>query len=122
MPSAKRPPGGLDRPARIDQAKDLVSRASGSPDLVGSVGRISSLKYSLILSDKSFRPIFKISLLGEYRTRLIADVVTGKLDVREAAARLPAEPEESDEPDILEELEEPNGAGEDQDGAVGEEA
>ena len=27
----------------------------------------------------------------EYRTRLIADVVTGKLDVREAAARLPDE-------------------------------
>ena len=26
---------------------------------------------------------------GEYRTRLIADVVTGKLDVREAAAGLP---------------------------------
>ena len=29
------------------------------------------------------------SLLQEYRTRLIADVVTGKLDVREAAAGLP---------------------------------
>ena len=28
-------------------------------------------------------------LLSEYRTRLIADVVTGKLDVREAAAGLP---------------------------------
>lgn len=31
----------------------------------------------------------EIELLGEYRTRLIADVVTGKLDVREAAAKLP---------------------------------
>ena len=31
----------------------------------------------------------EIGLLGEYRTRLIADVVTGKLDVREAAATLP---------------------------------
>ena len=30
-----------------------------------------------------------IALLQEYRTRLIADVVTGKLDVREAAADLP---------------------------------
>ena len=29
-----------------------------------------------------------IGLLREYRTRLIADVVTGKLDVREAAARI----------------------------------
>ena len=33
----------------------------------------------------------EIELLREYRTRLIADVVTGKLDVREAAAALPAE-------------------------------
>jgi type I restriction enzyme S subunit len=36
----------------------------------------------------------EIALLREYRTRLIADVVTGKLDVREAAARLPDETEE----------------------------
>ena len=33
----------------------------------------------------------KIEYLREYRTRLIADVVTGKLDVRKAAARLPEE-------------------------------
>ena len=31
----------------------------------------------------------EIDLLREYRTRLIADVVMGKLDVREAAARMP---------------------------------
>lgn len=40
----------------------------------------------------------EVALLREYRTRLIADVVTGKLDVREAAAKLP---EEADEPDPL---------------------
>jgi type I restriction enzyme S subunit len=33
----------------------------------------------------------EIELLREYHNRLIADVVTGKLDVREAAARLPSE-------------------------------
>ena len=33
----------------------------------------------------------EISLLHEYRTRLISDVVTGKLDVRKAAADLPDE-------------------------------
>ena len=46
----------------------------------------------------------EIDLLREYRTRLIADVVTGKLDVREAAARLPdevEEPEPLDEADTL---------------------
>jgi type I restriction enzyme S subunit len=42
----------------------------------------------------------EISLLREYRTRLIADVVTGKLDVREAAARLP---DEAEEPEPLDE-------------------
>lgn len=31
----------------------------------------------------------EINLIKEYRTRLISDVVTGKLDVREAAANLP---------------------------------
>ena len=40
----------------------------------------------------------EIQLLREFRTRLIADVVTGKLDVREAAASLP---DESHEPDVL---------------------
>ena len=162
-----------------------MSRASGSPHLVGSVGRVSSLNYKLILSDKTFRPIFnqnidpdfmvmamnshyyrqqveqaisgaeglannlplsslralffavpsideqhdivgylrrstnelseavahaerETSLLREYRTRLIADVVTGKLDVREAAARLPdevEEPEPLDETDALTDVE-----------------
>lgn len=38
----------------------------------------------------------EISLLREFHTRLIADVVTGKLDVREAAAHLPAELDETE--------------------------
>jgi type I restriction enzyme S subunit len=44
----------------------------------------------------------KISLIREYRTRLIADVVTGKLDVREAALLLP---DETEEPEPLDEAE-----------------
>jgi type I restriction enzyme S subunit len=48
----------------------------------------------------------EIALMQEYRTRLTADVVTGKLDVREAATRLPDPPDDAeitpDEP--LEEL------------------
>lgn len=44
----------------------------------------------------------EITLLREYRTRLIADVVTGKLDVREAAARLPDETDIADPLDDFE--------------------
>lgn len=153
----------------------LISRACGSPKLVGSVGKVTELDYKLILSDKTFRAVFRetvdtdfmvysmnstyyrqqveqsisgaegmannlplsklksftfaipplpeaskiavqldhelcqfntaiartereIALMQEYRIRLTADVVTGKLDVREAAAKLP-EFEESIEPD-----------------------
>lgn len=41
----------------------------------------------------------QIELLQEYRTRLIADVVTGKLDVREAVAQLT---EDGDEVELIE--------------------
>ncbi|HHH46811.1 MAG TPA: hypothetical protein ENK53_07385 [Thiotrichales bacterium] len=44
----------------------------------------------------------EIALLRELRTRLIADVVTGKLDVREVAERLP---DEDEEPEPLDEAE-----------------
>ena len=54
----------------------------------------------------------EIELLREYRTRLVADVVTGKLDIREAAAQLPedaatgidAEPaDEHEDPELIDE-------------------
>lgn len=46
---------------------------------------------TFILSTAIDRYEREITLLREYRTRLVADVVTGKLDVREAALSLPAE-------------------------------
>jgi len=53
-----------------------------------------------------------LTLIREYRTRLIADVVTGQLDVRAAAARLPApDPDELASPD-------PDLTGEDLDAAA----
>lgn len=63
----------------------------------------------------------EIQLLREYRTRLIADVVTGKLDVREAAARLP---DEGGEPVPADDglLEADESAEEPESEAVGEEA
>jgi type I restriction enzyme S subunit len=55
----------------------------------------------------------ELSLLREYRTRLIADVVTGKLDVREAAARLPKKTDDmegaEEEVDVEDEGEMPEG-------------
>jgi type I restriction enzyme, S subunit len=51
----------------------------------------------------------EIALMQEYRTRLTADLVTGKLDVREAAAKLPEVPAaaeaESTPDEPLEEIE-----------------
>ena len=57
----------------------------------------------------------EISLLREFRTRLIADVVTGKLDIREAAAQLPDEAEEKEPFDELESLGDNSEAPEDAD-------
>jgi type I restriction enzyme S subunit len=186
-------------PALVVKVGDvLISRACGSPTLVGSVGRVKSLHYRLILSDKTFRACFRdcvdvdfmvfamncryyrhqveqaisgaegmannlplsslrdftfaipladeaaaiaahlesetaglqttisrldreIELLREYRTRLVADVVTGKLDVRGAAARLPEGtegPEPLDETDSLTDIDD---AAEIDPGAVPEE-
>jgi len=44
-------------------------------------------------------------LMREYRTRLIADIATGKLDVREAAAQLPGEIDEVEDVDEADETE-----------------
>jgi hypothetical protein len=60
---------------------------------------ISSLteqsRTSLLIRSARFRLLARaereIELLREYRTRLVADVVTGKLDVRAAAAKLPSQ-------------------------------
>ena len=60
------------------------------------------------LNHSSSRLEREINLLREYRARLVADVVTGKLDVREAAARLSDEapPDTSeDEADVGDEAE-----------------
>lgn len=52
------------------------------------------VKISNNLAEKAHH---EIALLREYRTRMISDVVTGKLDVREVAANLPEEMEISED-------------------------
>ena len=55
--------------------------------------------------DTSIHPMEgEIELLRAYRTRLVADVVTGKLDVREAARQLPETPAEPESIPDTEEL------------------
>ena len=49
-----------------------------------------------IIDKRKHRIEGQISFLREYRTRLIADVVTGKLDVRKAAAELPEDDVQDD--------------------------
>ena len=75
-------------PSLVEQQAILDSLAKEQAPLLATISRIER----------------EIDLLREYRTRLIADVATGKLDVREAAARLPDEAP-VDEP-VLEALDE----------------
>jgi type I restriction enzyme S subunit len=70
------------------------------PPVAEQEALVSFLDAALKQVDQAISTAYReISLLREYRTRLIADVVTGKLDVREAAARLPEEAEEPEPPD-----------------------
>ena len=62
-------------PGEQEQARILEFIAGESAPLDAAISRLER----------------EIELLREYRTRLVADVVTGKLDVRAAAARLPEE-------------------------------
>lgn len=66
-------------------------------------------KETKIIDQTIARAQREIELIQEYRTRLIADVVTGRVDVRHLAAvaslpELPAEPELEDEEESEEEL------------------
>jgi type I restriction enzyme S subunit len=96
----------------------------------GAAGRNRPLNLGTLLKEKVPVPPYRVQLdlgdlvlslspirdriqrqldrLRELRTRLIADVVTGKVDVREAATRLPEveEPDEGDELDTEADIEE----------------
>jgi len=63
----------------------LPPRAEQREILTGLAGELSGVNTAISRLER------EIELLREYRTRLVADVVTGKLDVRDAAARLPDE-------------------------------
>jgi type I restriction enzyme S subunit len=84
-------------------AKQTTNLASTNKTKIGQFAvllpKVCEQQRILIALNEETRPVNiaisrlerEIELLREYRTRLVADVVTGKLDVREAAARLPEE-------------------------------
>ena len=60
------------------------------PPIAERAALVAKLKASTIAVDLAIESLVReLTLLKEYRTRLISDVVTGKLDVREEAAKLP---------------------------------
>jgi type I restriction enzyme S subunit len=63
------------QPPRDEQLKIVESIQVETADLDSAISRLDR----------------EIDLLREYRIRLVADVVTGKLDVREVATRLPSD-------------------------------
>ncbi len=71
----------------------------------GTLSMYGGTKQGLSLDDVKNYVILLPSREMEFRTRLIADVVTGKLDIREAAASLP---ERADGPEPLGEAEGPD--------------
>lgn len=66
----------------LDHADRLIHRYTSAKQKL--IGLLEEQRQAI-----AHRVVTRRGLLHEYRTRLIADVVTGKLDVREAAARLP---------------------------------
>jgi type I restriction enzyme, S subunit len=83
----------------------LAKMKMAYPPIDNQLAIVSLLNKSLARLQRATDKIEQqIRLLGQYRTCLIADVVTGKLDVREAAARLPEETEDAEETEVVEPL------------------
>jgi type I restriction enzyme S subunit len=75
----------------------LLSIAIATPPRQEQTEIIKAIHASKVASSNLIQHARReIELLREYRERLIADVVTGKVDVREVVARLPEEPPEED--------------------------
>lgn len=83
-------PGGFASPWH---RKHCLQCLSGTPICLDPPSELAGLNTAIARYER------EIALLREYRTRLTADVVTGKLDVRAAAAQLPEEAEEGPLPD-----------------------
>ena len=83
-------------PEEFFRLQIILPPASEQQQIVNSIA--AETKLLNITIERTDR---EIGLLREYRTRLVADVVTGKLDVRAAARKLPEAPAE---PSIIEDV------------------
>ena len=104
---------GVSYPA-INDSKLMSLKVALPLSLSDQQKLYDQIKAQFFLFDKAISSIQgQITLLHEYRTRLISDVVTGKLDVRgvavpefEAVEEAAAEDEAQDEPEEAKETEE----------------
>ena len=72
--------------------EDFKQMSSPCPPPDEQAAIADSLDHSAVIVGEAIeRTVRQIELVREYRTRLIADVVTGKIDVRARAAELPGE-------------------------------
>lgn len=79
----------------------LKSQHAPRPSAAEQHAIVKRVKQTVVEFDRVIRAAEEeLRLIHEYRTRLVADVVTGKLDVREASANLP---EVTDQSVILDE-------------------
>ena len=86
--------GGTKQGLSLNDVKNYVILLPPAAEQAALVDRLEAATLSVDAAIQGVKG--KISLLREYRSRLIADVVTGKLDVCEAGAALPDEADELD--------------------------
>jgi len=98
--------GATNQDLGLGRMKDIVLPVPSLSEQEAIVGFVETATDRLRRTIESAH--HEISLLREYRTCLIADVVTGKLDVREAVAKLPVEADEIEPLDDAEALAEGN--------------
>ena len=91
--------GATNQDLGLGRMKDIVIPVPPLADQSDIIERVAAIEDQIGSGIKA--ALHEIELLREYRTRLIADVVTGKLDVREVSAGLPEIAPLADEFDAL---------------------
>ncbi|GAB7014736.1 restriction endonuclease subunit S [Methanogenium cariaci] len=111
--------GATNQDLGLNRMKNIVFTLPPLTEQQTIMTHINKMMHSILSEiERAYR---EIALLREYRTRLIADVVTGKLDVREAAANLPDEDDGLGQIDACEALDKGDDGYDDKGSGSGEE-